>query len=246
MLLIFTNEIHLFVWKRIWFDGHMRFDRGLANWGAVAYGYFLTLLYLMVLIWLFARSPRHRLIVAGLIIASLSMRVASIINIANRNPVAPLNPMVIVLNFAMLPYALAIFRFHMFDVVPVARDMVIERMADGMMFLDIQNRIADVNQEALKRLGIIKSKGVGNLGLAELFQAYPDLLGLIRDSGERQCEFSPGGSDAGRYRAFISPIIDRRGFQLGRLISFRDITEQKRAQAQILDQQRTLGTFKER
>ena len=245
MLLIFTNEIHLFVWKRIWFDGHMRFDRGLANWGAVAYGYFLTLLYLMVLIWLFARSPRHRLIVAGLIIASLSMRVASIINIANRNPVAPLNPMVIVLNFAMLPYALAIFRFHMFDVVPVARDMVIERMTDGMMFLDIQNRIADVNQEAQKLLGIIKPKGVGNQA-AEVLQAYPDLLGLIRDSGERQCEFSLGGSDAGRYHASISPIIDRRGFQLGRLISFHDITEQKRAQAQILDQQRTLAMLKER
>jgi hypothetical protein len=94
--LIFTNEIHHLVWRRIWFDGHIRFDRGPANWGAVGYGYFLSLLHVMVLTWLFARSPRHRSIVAGLIIGFFSMRGASFLNLANWNPIAPINPMVVV------------------------------------------------------------------------------------------------------------------------------------------------------
>lgn len=243
--LIFTNEIHHFVWRQIWFDGHMRFDRGPANWGAVAYIYFLSVLYLMVLTWLFGRSPRHRSIIVGLFIAFLSMRVASFINIMDRNPVAPMNPMVIVLSFGMLAYAMVIFRFHMFDVVSVARDTAIERMAYGMMVLDIENRIADVNEAAQKLLGVIKSKVIGS-HIADVLHAYPDLLCLVGESGKTQCEVSFGDTNTRWYQASISPLIDRRGFQLGHLIWFHDVTDQKQARAQILDQHQTLAMLKER
>jgi len=243
--LIFTNEIHHFVWKRIWFDGHIHFERGPANWGVVAYGYFISLLHLMVLAWLFARSPRHRSIVAGLIIGFFSMRGASFLNIANWNPVAPINPMVVVMNFAVLPYALAIFRFRMFDVVPVGRDTAIERMADGLVVLDAQKRIADLNGKAQTLLGIVRSKVIGRQ-VADVLHAYPDLLRLVGDSGETQCEISFGDTNPRWYHVSISPLIDRRDFQLGHLIWFHDVTDQKQAQAQILDQQRTLAMLEER
>ncbi len=243
--LIFTNENHHFVWTRIWFDGYVRFVRGPANWGAIVYGYFLVVVHLAVLVWLFARSPRHRWIVAAIIIASLSMVGASFLNIANWTPVEPLNPMVLVMNFAVLPYALAVFRLRMFDVVPVARDTVIERMADGMVVLDAENRISDANEAVQELLGIVKSKLI-SCRVEEVLDTYPDLVSLIRDSGATQGEVSFGNAPARWYQISISPLIDARGFQLGRLISLHDITEQKRAQAQILDQQRTLAMLKER
>src|SRR4030042_1185215 len=243
--LIFTNEIHHLVWTQIWFDGYIRFDRGPANWGLVAYGYLLSLLYLMVLVWLFARSPRHRSIAAALFIACISMRGAVFLNLVNWNPVAPINPVVVVLNFALLPYALAIFRFRMFDVVPVARDTVIERMADGIMVLDAENRIADVNETAQTLLGIVRSKVIGREGAGGV-NAFPDLLAFVRDSGATQCEISFGDTQARWYQVSIAPLIDRRGFRLGNLIGFRDITGQRRTQAQLLDHQRTLAMLKER
>jgi len=243
--LIFTNDIHHLVWTQIWFDGYIRFDRGPANWGLVAYGYFLSLLYLMVLVWLFARSPRHRPIAAALIIASISMRGATLLNLANWNPIPPLNPLVVVLDFALLPYALAIFLFRMFDVVPVARDTVIERMADGMMVLDAENHIADINETAQTLLGIVRSKIMGRK-VAGVLHAYPDLLALVRDSGATQREISFGESPARWYQVSISPLIDQRGFRLGNLVGFHDITEQRRTQAQLLDDQRALAMLKER
>ena len=85
--------------------------------------------------------------------------------------------MVLVLNFALLPYAFAIVRFRMFDVVPVARDTAIECMADGLMVLDVENRVADVNQAAQKLFGITRQKVVG-LPVAQVLEAWPDLLEL--------------------------------------------------------------------
>jgi PAS domain S-box-containing protein len=244
-LLIFTNETHHLVWTRIWIDGNVRGSLEPVQLGAIAYGYFLGLLHLMVLAWLFARSPRHRWIAGGLIFALLIMRSGFLIDLANWNPVAPIDPMVFVLSFALLLYALALFRFHMFEVVPVARDMVIERMADGMVVLDAENRIADINGKAKTLLGTFGSKVIGS-HIAQVIHPYPDLLRLIGDSGEAQCEVSFGDTYPRWYQASISPLIDWRGFQLGRLIWFHDITEQKRARGELLDRQRTLAVLGER
>jgi len=54
-------------------DDGRRADRGTAHWGAIGYGLVLSLLQLMVLAWLFARSPRHRLIAVEIILTSLSI-----------------------------------------------------------------------------------------------------------------------------------------------------------------------------
>ena len=244
-LLILTNETHHLVWTRIWVDGYVRANLGLAHWGGIAYGYFLSLLQLMALAWLFARSPRHRWIAGGLIIAAFTNRCASLLRFANWNPIAPIDPMAAVLNFTMLPYALAIFRFRTFDVVSVARDTVIEAMTDGMIVLDTENRIADVNGAVQKLLGIARSEVIGS-PIVKALQAYPDLLRLVHDSGETQREVSFRNSHERWCQVSILPLFDRRRFQLGRLISLHDITEQKQTQERFLDHQRTLAVLGER
>ncbi len=244
--LIFTNEIHHLVWEELWFIGdYIRFKRGTANWVLIGYGYLLSLLNVMILVWLFVRSPRHRPVAASLIIALISTRGAFFLNMANWNPFEPLNPIVVVLDFALLVYALPIFRFHMFDVVPVARDTVIERMAEGMMVLDAENRIADVNESAQKVLGTNRSEVIGRK-VAEVLGAYPDLLALVGNSEAQQGEVSFGDTHPCWYNVSMSPLIDRRGFNLGCLIFFSDITEQKRARAEVLDHQRTVAMLTER
>jgi len=243
-LLMTTNGIHHLMWTRIWFDGGINADRGPALWVAICYGYLLSLLHLMVLAWLFARSPRHRWIATGLIIGPLIMRGATLLSLVHWEPFKPLSLAVLVSNITIIPQILAIVRFRMFEVVPVARDTVIECMADGLMVLDIDDRIADVNNMAQTLLGIKWSK-VG-MQVAEALKAYPGLLDFVRSSGEAQCEVSFGDTNAHFYQVSISPIVDRRGFQLGRLILLHDITEQKRAQAQLLDQERTLAMLRER
>jgi len=52
-----------------------------------------------------------------------------------------------------LIYAVSVFRFRMFDLVPVAQDILIERMSDGVLVLDVQNRILDINPAAQNLIG---------------------------------------------------------------------------------------------
>ncbi len=243
--LIFTNEIHHLVWTRIWVDGYVHADLGPVTWVGLVYGYFLSLLQLTALVWLFVRSPRHRWIACGLFFAALSIRCAALARFADWNPIAPMDPMVVVQNFAMLAYAVPVFGFRMLDVVSVARDTVIEGMADGMIVLDAENRIADINEAIQKLFGIVRPKVIGNQ-IVEVLQAYPDLLRLIHDLGETQCEVSFRNTHAHWYQVSISPLFDRRNFQLGRLISFHDITQQKQLQARLLDDERTLAMLRER
>ncbi|MHC1729068.1 MAG: histidine kinase N-terminal 7TM domain-containing protein [Syntrophobacteraceae bacterium] len=245
MLLILTNETHRLVWQRIWFDGAVHLVRGPAHWAAIGYSFLLSLLHLMVLTWLFIKSPRHRWIATGLIIALLGMRGASLLFVLDWNPFKPLNPLVLVLNFALIPYAFTIVRFRMFDIVPVARDAAFECMADGLMVLDVENRIADINNAAQRLLGVTGSKVIGR-HVDRVLAAYPNLLDFVLDSGQTEREVSFGDTNACCYQVSISPIIDRRDFKLGRFIALHDITIWKQTRAKLLDQERTLAMLKER
>jgi PAS domain S-box-containing protein len=245
ILLILTNHAHHLVWRQLWFDRIIQVEGGPAFWAAFFYGYFLSLLHLIVLAWLFARSPRHRWIAFWLILSPFIIRAAYLLKIMDWNLIVPFDPMLVMLNFALLPYALAIFRFHMFDVAPVVRDTVMERMADGLIVLDGKNRVADLNKKAEEILRMVRSNVVGREG-TEILQEYPELVNLIRDSNRTQGEVFSGADHSRWYQISISPVIDRRGFHLGRLFLFHDITEQRRSQAQLLDYQRTLTMLKER
>ena len=245
VLLILTNEMHHLVWTQTWIDGSIHIERGPAHWIAIVYGFSLSLVHLAVIAWLFVHFPRHRWIAAGLFISPLIMRSAALLNVSHQNPIERLNPMAMVLIFTLLPYALAFFRLRMFEVVPVARNTVIDRMTEGMMVLDAEKRIADVNEAVRTLLGIKGAKIIGGR-VEDVLQAFPDILAMIDNPDAAQREM-PIGSIRGRwYHASISSLFDRRGFRLGYLIWFYDITDQRNARAQILDQQRTLAMLNER
>ena len=244
-ILIFTNGIHNRVWTRIWFDGYVRTESGPVRWSILAYAYFLSLLNLMVLAWLFIRSPRHRWIAGALILTPFIMRAFYVFRFVDWNPFEPLDPMVVAVIFGVSLYTLAFFRFHIFDVVPVARDTVIEKMPQGMMVLNSENRIVDINETAQTQLGIIRSKVLGRT-VTEALNARPGLLRIVLDSSVTQEEISLGDSNARWFQVALSPVMDRRGFHLGRVVWFRDVTTQRRTQKELLDQQRTLAMLEER
>ncbi|MEW6649856.1 MAG: histidine kinase N-terminal 7TM domain-containing protein, partial [Chloroflexota bacterium] len=51
-----------------------------------------------------------------------------------------------------LVIAWALFRYHLLDIVPIARDMLFENMADAVIVVDPRNRIMDANPAAYRLL----------------------------------------------------------------------------------------------
>ncbi len=112
-----------------------------------------------------------------------------------------------------------------------------------MLVLNAQDHLADLNGAAQQLLGAPRSRVIGREA-AQVLLAYPKLRELALSPVAMQDEIWLG--DTCCYRVSTSPLANRRGFGLGKLILFYDITEEKRAQQQLQDQQRRLASLEER
>jgi len=141
--------------------------------------------------------------------------------------------------------AWGLFRFRLLDIVPIARDAVIEDMDSGVIVLDQQQRVVDLNSRAQRILDYPAARAIGRQA-EEVFDAWPDLAGLYRDSAARAETVLEVGGTPHTYESHISPLIDRDGQKIGRVIILHDITEYRKAQAQLLQQQLALAVLEER
>jgi PAS domain S-box-containing protein len=241
--LTFTNNAHHLIWTHMWLDGRIRYNPGVLVYPMWAYGLLLGVATISIFIWLFIRSPLHRWPVGLILLNMFTGRTLFYLTEAGLNPVKSLDLADLAAIFICPVYFVALFHFRLFDVVPVARNRAIEQMREGMLVLDVQARIADVNGAAQELLGVARSKVIGR-EITQVLGANPKLLELVRKPAPTEEEVWL--SDALCYRVHISPLTNRRGFELGKLILFYDISEEKQAQKQLQDHHRKLASLEER
>ncbi len=141
--MILTNDFHHLIWLSFSFDGYVQQVRGTGFWILIGYGYLLVALHVITLLWLFVRSPLHRWPVGLILLGRLLTATAYFLGATNRNPFAPMDLTILTVNLSSGLYTLALFRFRMLDLIPVARETVIEQMREGMLVLDAQRRIVE-------------------------------------------------------------------------------------------------------
>ncbi len=129
-----------------------------------------------------------------------------------------------------LIYAVSIFRLHMFDLVPVARDILIEGMSDGVLVLDVQNRILDINPAAQNLIGTT----------AQLIgQSAVQVLSRLQDSFRLYHKYESIKTEILMTATFryvelqITPLRDRRRQLTGYLLILRDITQRYEAEVEL-------------
>jgi signal transduction histidine kinase len=205
------------------------------------YSFILFLINMVVFTWLFIRSPQYRIPVILMVIGQITVRLL----LLGKSPELEARLLHLpVFVFPYLAYTIALFGFHMFDPIPIARQMTVEQLHVGMLVLDPQERVTSMNPSAERFLDVSMKRARGR-PVRELLPAYPQGQEAIPD--ETEIEFSLGTDPALHYYILmISMLKDFRGLEVGRLLLLRDVTEQKRAQSQIMEQQRVLATFKER
>jgi PAS domain S-box-containing protein len=243
--LILTNDWHGWIWLDFSFEGSIRPVYGAGSTALMAYNYALTALQAGVLVWLFVRSPMHRWPVVLILASRVVMLIAFRLELIGRNPVAPMDLAVLTLLFTAAVYTLALFGFRMFDPVPLARKLVIEQMREGMLVLDNDQRVADLNAAAEKILGV-RARHAQGRPLAQVLSALPMREEPQGIAGATPSEIVIGAGAAARsYAVDISPLQER-GVRLGSLLLLRDVTEEKRAQAQLMEQGRAIAMLEER
>jgi len=153
-----------------------------------------------------------------------------------KHPLAPLG-----FGFMGMSFAYAMFRHRMLDIVPVARDLVIESMSDAMIVLDPRANVVDINPSAQRYLKLDPSEIIGK-PIEQVFYPWKEHVRHYQGQMFAQSEITI--NLAGQNRCFdmrISPLIDHRQHPNGRIIILRDITQRKQTENQL---QETLSTVK--
>lgn len=129
-------------------------------------------------------------------------------------------------------FVFAILGTHFMDVIPVARSHLIETMRDGVLVLDAQNRIVDINPAMEMFIEGDYSSYIGKNAF-DVLQPWIGKINLFPDEAETRAELKVP-FDPSRYLDLrVTPLYDRNKSLSGRLMVFRDITEFKQVEKRL-------------
>ncbi len=241
LLLVWTNDWHHLYWSSVSLvsSGSLLLwnaSYGIARWIHVAYTYGLFLLGISILVRVFVRSPHPYREQAGVLLIGVLTPLAADAASAYGLMPFPLDLAPFAFIATGLTMVWGIFQFRLFDIVPVARNAIIDSMSDGVLILDTRNHVVDINPAAENIIGRPSAEMLGQ-PIAGVLADRPDLLDHFRDVTEAHAEISLGKGRAKRsYDLRISPLREQRDRLIGRLIVLHDITERKRAEANMMAQ----------
>jgi PAS domain S-box-containing protein len=237
--LVWTNEFHHLIWDTVQLDTSdilpmFSVTYGPAFFVHLSYSYILLLLSTILLLRSLWRSPQlYRQQAAALLVVAFSPWVGNILYLTGWSPFPFLDLTPLGFTLSGLIMAWSLYRYRLLDIVPVAHEAVIRSMADGVVVLDLQNRIADLNPAAERILGQSAAELIGQPA-GDALSAWPDLVERYRDVLDARAEIALGEGDVRRlYELRISPLYDQRGRLSGRLVAVLDITERKRAEEEL-------------
>ena len=244
-VLVITDSTHHLVWINFDVTHYVHPVRNWAGWVFTAYGYLASLASSVILVWLFLRSPLHRLAAGMCLCGQLAPRITLLLEAGRVNPVAPLDFTAIAATFSTAMYAVVLFGMGMFDLLLVARGTMIEQMREGVLVLDRQQHIVELNPAAANILGLPAASARGSV--VHVLSESPRWTTYLGGKGIGQSKISLGtGKDTRHYEVYKSALSHRRGFHLGYLILLHDITEKEEVQEKLVEQQRGLATLQER
>ena len=233
VLLAFTNDWHHLIWTTITPTSDvpgmpLNYAHGAWFWLAAAYSYLLLLSATLALLWSVIRYPQvHRRQALGLLLAAAVPWTGNIIYLTGSSPLPGLDPTPFGFALTGLILAWTVFRYRLLDLVPVAREAVVESLDDGVVVLDLNNRVADINPAALRMSRHSHRDEVVGRSLDEVFAAWPEEVARFRDVPEAQVELTYGSPAPRHWEMRIMPLRDQAGRTTGRVVLLRDITAQK-------------------
>lgn len=144
---------------------------------------------------------------------------------------SPAGKSLIPVSFALtgVIFAWALLRYRLFDLIPVARSVLVETMRDGIMVLDNSNKLADINNSAVQIVSshyqAPETQLIG-MPITEILKKNQSIITLLvnDDEGHMEIEFRENGTTS-FYELDISMLRDRNGMKSGKLLTWRDITQ---------------------
>ncbi|MBU7025862.1 MAG: PAS domain-containing protein [Theionarchaea archaeon] len=234
LLLTFTNEAHGLIWTSYSLDTSGPFSvlhntYGLWLWIFIGYAYILTLIGASLLVRMFVYSRSlYRWQTSALLFGALAPMTASALVAFGLNPseYLDLTPFFFVVTNITVGFSIIYFRLE--DIVPLARETIIESMDDSIIVLDAENRIVDINPSAQRLIDGTISQFIGQ-PIEEVWPEWSRTMEPIHAEKDKEVVLDCGNEQR-IYDVSISPLIDWGGRTISQIVVLRDITDRKRSE----------------
>jgi len=230
LILAFTNNSHGLIWREIIIPENAAIPIAVYRHGPFFY-VFTLYIYSLIFIgtfWLirklttFSREKRGQV---AILIASVAIGlIANIIYLSGLSPVDGFDLTPVSFVFISLVLTWFIYRKQLFDLVPIARGILMDNMTDGVLVLDDDGRVVDFNQAVID---ITRYDGRSPVGLS-IWEMYKDFLPQIshlRDQTDIQVELELPTDPPLYLDVKIDSIGEKK--DQGQVITVRDVTSRK-------------------
>ena len=244
-VLIMSNYHHL-VWTDFQMGNRLIQVFGIGNWILIAFAFILILLTVVVLFWLVIRSSHLRwpaiIMLLGMVIAFGMYLLANI----DAGFLGPGERILFTMGILSLSFSVALFRFRALDPVPLAYSAIIKQMQAGVLVFDLQRKVVDLNPAAGQILGS-PPESLRGRPAAEILPAELSIPTWLEkpDTVPSEIELK-NGSATHYFNLKFTPLTDPRNRTLGHLLFLYDVSEQRQAQAKIMEQQKVVAMLAER
>lgn len=230
ILMLWTNDLHHLMISDFGFvkvDQMTILDTTYGSWFWIhaVYSYSLFLLGTLLLVKrLFGLSQILRNQSVLILIAISVPLVMNILYTFRLCPTYPIDVTILSFIFTGLLCFFGMFRYRLFELIPAARNAVIEDMSGILIVLDNKNHIIDMNSAAINIINVKDRDFIGKLvfdflgELSSFFIKYEHVL----KAEEKICLMLHGSKK--HYDLKITPLYDNKNKLIGKFLILHDIT----------------------
>ena len=240
--LVFTNQYHHLIWTNVTLDEQAdiaHYFHGPGFWVFYTYTEILIIAGLYNLLSSVAKySSYYRSQIYTLVIGSIIPVAGNLVYVTGINPFPGFDwtPVSFVVTGFII--AFGVIRYRIFDLIPIARNKLLDRMNDSMLVINTDGIVEDYNRAALE-LASTKDKSILRKPFEEVFIDFKDIVKDFDPDEERKVELQMKGEKQ-NYDILITPLRNITNKLTGHLVIFHDITQLKETEKSILETNKQL------
>lgn len=142
-------------------------------------------------------------------------------------------------------FTIALSQYRIFDLSPLARDVVVENVESGMVVTNVEGEIVDVNGVGATIIGIADDELIGRQ-LDDVFITSQETIEGILAAEESRETVAVQTEETNYYDITVSPISMPSDEAVGQVIMFTEVTDRVEQQQQLAAQKQSLERQNER
>ncbi len=247
-LLLFTNSWHGWYWTQVSSGDAevLTYSRGIGNLLMVSYNLLLLLPILYYIVqWLRECSGLRRRQAIIIIIAPVISTIGTFIWMSMQHT-SLLSSLPLSSLISGLTWTYGFVYLRLLNLLPLAQAAAVEITGNCLAVVDTEGWVVDLNAAGAKTLGITPPQAIGRQ-VDEVFGNWTAFSqALAAETAITQELFLEKNNQTTYYELHSVQLADQRGQRLGQAFVWKDITEQKQAQLQLMEQEKALSILTER